>query len=240
MSFKSSPRLLVLFAFILATVLTGLSQVSNSLVSNVWQLSVKGKAVGLKDDGSAFVTFSTDGTFSGYGLSTLSGGMFTLSGTWALGPSGKITGSFNESPLSISGNVTGKASTKALALRVATTEGNYTLNGKPVSVANLPNFAGSWNISLTAPRTHIRSDLSISPMSGHPGLFEIAGGPQDGYGISGQAVETVTGGLTMYISSVSLGDSAALIGKFNVGSQKANLNGKDESNYRVGVKLTRP
>ena len=73
-----------------------------------------------------------------------------------------------------------------------------------------------------------------------PVCLKSGGGPEDGYGFSGQAVETVTGGLTMYISSVSLGDAAALIGKFNPRAQTSNLSGKDENNYGVRVKLTRP
>lgn len=218
----------------------GSSPVANALMTNVWQLSLSRTSSGVRDTGSAFYTFNSDGSYTGYGLSTRSSGMFTLSGTWAVGASGKITGTYNESAQSVSGAVTGRATTKQLVLSVATSDGTYKLNGKPVSTGNFPDFSGSWNITLRAGHTNIADSVSITTTNGYPGLFEIAGGSGDVYGLSGQAIETATGGLTMYINSTALGESAGLIGKFNAVSQTANLSGKDENKDGVRVKLAQP
>lgn len=213
----------------------GSSPVSNALITNVWQLSLARTFPRLRDTGTAFITFSNDSSFAGYGLSTHSAGMFTLSGTWAVGASGKVTGTFSESPLSDSGSITGKANTKEVLLSLAGSDGTYKLNGKPVSTGDLPDFSGSWDIILRAPHTNIVSSISVTSTNGYPGLFEIAGP-----GLSGEAIETTKGGLTMYIDSASLGDTATLAGKFNAVSQAANLSGKDENNGGVRLKLTRP
>ena len=223
-----------------ATGIAGSTPISNSVITNAWQLALAGTSSGLKDTGTAFIAFNGDGSYTGYGLSTLSTGMFTFSGTWALGVSGTITGTFNKSPQLVSGIVTGKASTKQVALSVAASNGTYKLNGKPVSMGNLPDFSGSWSVTLKTPHTNIVDSISITSTRGYPGLFEIVGGTNDIYGLSGQALETATGGLTMYIDSTSLGDAAALIGKFNLVSQTASLSGKDQNKNGVTMKLTRP
>ena len=238
MSFKSTQpiQLLLSFAFLVATLCTSFSQTSNSLVQNTWQVSITRISSKMKETGTAFVNFNANGTYSGYGITTLSGPMFTFSGTWQISGSGQVTGDYDQSS-SISGFVTGKATSKNLALVVTATDGTYKLNGKPVHVSDIPDFSGSWGVSFTILHTTSFELISVIPLEGYPGVFQYTGNSTDV--VSGQVILTGSGQMTAYLYDLSTTDAASMTGKFNASKQTANLSGRDWDNLSVKAKLFR-
>jgi len=214
-----------------------------------WQVSATRTASRTKETGTLFVTFNTNNTFTGYGITTLSLAVITLSGTWNLNASGEIVGSYTENlnGTLIDGSLVGKASAgKALELSIVASNGTFKLNGKPALLDNIPDFTGSWDGLVTEEHVTVAETYTITVLDGSPGIFEITGngnGPNGPFTISGAAVETTKGQLTGFaFSDFQEGgsDTTYLTGKFNPLKQTVSLSGIDANNLRVRAKLSRP
>src|SRR5882724_646818 len=126
-------RLYILsFFFLFAlTCSVGLAQVAATPVGT-WEIAIARTGSSAKETGTAFVTFSNNNTFAGYGITTLTFSVFALSGTWDVDASGKLVGNYTEdlNGTFINGSVIGKATTgKKLQLNIVASNGTFKLNG---------------------------------------------------------------------------------------------------------------
>src|SRR5258706_9340910 len=97
-------------ALLLLTMLIGRAQTVNSPVGT-WEVAIKRARSSVKETGTAYLTFNSDQTLSGYGITTATPGIFTLDGTWSLNAVGRIIGNYTEdlNGTTVSGSFIGKA-----------------------------------------------------------------------------------------------------------------------------------
>ncbi len=238
MSFKSTSlyRVLLSLMFCVATACTSFSQITNALTTNTWQVSITRIQSRTKETGAAFVNFNPDGAYSGYGLTTLSGGLLTFSGNWSMDAKGNILGRYAQDS-GPSGDIAGKASSKALVLTITTTNSTYKLSGKPVT-SPIPDLSGSWNSSFTVAHSTTAEVITLSAEEGFPGVFEFAGGNPDD--VQGGLIVTPSGHLAVLLEDSTTGETAGIIGKFNQRRQAGSASGKDSNNHAVRAKISRP
>lgn len=244
---KVSTQLLRVTAIVLFLQfsLTSFAQVSTSPVGT-WELSVTRKNSPFKETGTAFVTFNSDRSLTGYGVTTATFSVFTLSGTWDYDAYGRVVASYTEylDGQTLNGTILGKAKAgKSFQANVSASNGSFLLKGKP-SVGT-PSLSGNWQAVVKQGGYTVAEYFEISPLGGYPGVFIIEGygsGPSGAFTVEGAAVLNAKGQITAYaFSDFEQGGMAAvyLKGKLNSAKQTATLSGSDTQGLRLSVKLMR-
>lgn len=192
------------------------------------------------------MTFNGDQNFTGYGITTRSYAVFTLSGTWTLNASGRVVGTYTEDldGQQASGSFIGKARAgRNFQADVLAQNGIFKLSGKPPGF--IPNFSGSWVGLVTEARNTVVEHYQITASEDFPGVFDIVGngaGPSGAFTVAGAAILTWKGGATAFaISEFQGGGIAAayVIGKYNAAMQTASLTGFDSNGLQLRIKLSR-
>lgn len=221
----------------------GIPQGSNSPIGT-WEVAIRGTGSSAGATGIAFMTFNSDQSLTGYGLTPYT--MFTLSGAWTLDSSGETVGNYTEdlNGGTISGSFIGKARAgKLLRGTVVAGDGTFSILGN--AAGTLPDLSGSWVGLVTEARTTVVETYNLTPMGGYPGVFEISGsgsGPDGQFSISGDVIATSKGNIAAFgESDFQAGgtDLSYVSGKYNFTKQTATLNGGDSNGFRIRSKLSR-
>lgn len=135
-----------------------------------WEVAVSGGASGV-----GYLTFSSDHSFEGYGISKTSYGLVNYEGTWAIS-NNKIVGTYTEyldGDFLSSGTYSGTAKVgKSISLAASVSGKSYKFSGKPI--VSLSNISGSYVGSIKQQGMTGNCEFSVV-QSGSLGLFRVTG-----------------------------------------------------------------
>jgi hypothetical protein len=209
-----------------------------------WEVTLGGS-----DKGVAFLTFSRNHTYDGYGMRRDACGLFTVSGDWDLDTQGQVIGSYTEHPLdgtscsfpSIDGTFIAKVSARGkLRGSINDTTGGLRLRGGHLILTEVPAM-GAWLAEVRTRNGASTETWTLNPNADLPNAFDISGQEISGaYTVSGQAIIEVGGTMTAYttrrhgrnnlVSSSFSGNYRSRRGLFSF-----SLRGTDESGNRLRI-----
>jgi hypothetical protein len=244
-------RILSTFLFLALSCSAVFSQDARSPVGT-WELVIARAGLSAKETGTVFLTFNADNTFTGYGLTTGSFTVFTLTGTWNVDSRGKLTGDYTQDLVGnlLEASFVGKATAgKRLEMNAVGILGKFKLKGIPLR--SLPDISGAWNgtvIQIGALGKSFET-YEFTNSSQFPGVLGISGAGAEGnlpFTISGAAIVTAKGKITAFKLNDFGGDqllSGTFTGKFAQKKQTISLLGSDAAGLdviSVRVHLSRP
>jgi len=145
-----------------------------------WQTSIKGA-----DSGVAYLTFSNNLTFVGYGYSRRSFGMFGLSGTWGNNSAGQVVAGFTQDFIdgSEAGSFNAKVSgnSKKLTALAKGSVGKLRLLGAPGD-SPIDDLSGDWTSQVTIEGRRHMENYTIVTSTNWPGVFDLTGSGIDDSG----------------------------------------------------------
>jgi hypothetical protein len=138
-----------------------------------WQTSIKGT-----DPGVAYLTFSNDFSFVGYGFSRRSFGMFGFVGTWGNNSAGQVVAGFTQDFIdgSEAGSFKAKVSgnSKKLSARAKGSIGRLRLLGAPESEP-IADISGDWTSRVTVEGRHHFESYTLAASTNLAGVFDVSG-----------------------------------------------------------------
>lgn len=177
--------------------------------------------------GQLVFVFSTNQTFTTYGVSLNNNGLFMIAGTWsAVGK--ELSGLFEQIHPPVVGlfNFTGKFSATRLKFVVSGNSG-IRIKCRPLSPPLV--VTGDWNVQTTA-GTNLTSSISITESNGFPRVFAISD-----TNVTGVMMVDSKGKALAFVESGDL--DIHFRGKFNATTGAARLKGRDQSGHTIKWKL---
>ena len=234
-------RILSTFLFLALSCSAVFSQDVRSPIGT-WELSIARTGLSAKETGTVFLTFNADHTLAGYGLTTASFTVFTLTGTWNVDSRGKLTGSYSEDLFGslLDASFSGKATAgKRLEMSALGILGKFKFNGIPMR--SLPDISGAWNGTVIRIGALSKSFeiYQFTNSTQFPGVFDVTGAGTEGnrlVTISGTAIVTAKGKVTAFKSNNLGGDELSndtFTGKFQQRKQIISLLGSDAAGLGV-------
>ncbi len=166
-----------------------------------WQTSIKGT-----DSGVAYLTFSNDFSFVGYGYSRRSFGMFGMNGTWGSNSSGDIVAGFTQDFIdgSEAGSFNAKVSgnNKKLSAVAKGTAGRLHLLGTPGD-SSIADLSGNWTSRVTVEGHRHMESYSLVASTNTAGVFDLTGS-----GIDESGSFTISGALIVNSRNQAAGFTA--------------------------------
>ena len=218
-----------------------------------WELAIARPQRDAKETGTVFLTFNTDKTLAGYGFTTGSFGVFTLTGTWDLDPGGRLKGNYTQVEFdnSLDATFVGRATAgKKLEMNAEGILGAFKYRGAPMGT--LPDISGSWNSVVT--RVGVKGRISeayqFTNSVQFPGVFGIIGSGTNAnrsFAISGMGIVTSKNEVTAITQNDFGGDELTgdfFTGKFRPGKHTIGLLGDEaagiDPTIPVRARLSRP
>jgi hypothetical protein len=217
-----------------------------------WELSIARTGRSAKETGTVFLTFNTNNTFAGYGLTTATFEVFTLSGTWDVDAKGKLTGQYTQTLFDepLDATFTGKVNTgKRIEMNAEGLLGTFKYSGVPARP--LPDLSGAWSSTLIQTTNRIKSieAYQFTNSIDFPAVYGIMGNGTNAnrsFAVSGIAIVTAAGKVTAFKLNDFGGDkmtSDTLRGKFHSRQNTISLTGihtDDLDSVSVRARLSRP
>lgn len=247
----SHPSVLAVILFLTLSSAPVFAQDSKLPVGN-WELSITRTGRSAKENGTVSVTFNTNNTLTGYGLTTATFMVFTLTGTWNVDDKGKLSGEYTQDLFGdlLDADFTGTAVTgKRIEMNAQGILGTFKLKGTPMRP--IPDLSGSWNSSLiqTTNRSKSVETYQFTNSIDFPAVYGIVGNGTNGngsYAVSGIAIVTAAGGVTAFKVNDFGGDEMTgdtLRGKYHPRTKTISLTGTHTDNLdseAIRARLSRP
>jgi hypothetical protein len=207
----------------------------------VWQFSITGS-----DRGVAFLTFSNDFNFAGYGISRNALGPFTIAGTWDFDAKGDVVAGYTQfiDAGSVAGTLSGRIFGKGrFHAKAKTTDGHQKFQAP--TPAEVDDISGSWVGEVSSGGQKALESFTLTASTNMAGWFDLAG---TGVGESGSF--TVTGAVLVTsdnrIGAFTVSDfgtateTASFAGKLVKKGKKFTLSGENEDRNDVILRAERP
>jgi hypothetical protein len=152
---------------------------SSQSPEGTWGTQINGN-----DRGVCYLTFATNSTETGYGISLDSNGAFVLGGTWSIDKKGKLTGGFTKTNDASSAGTyfIGKVSKNNLTASVFSSEGRYNFKGVSTDGATVADLTGTWKATVNEGSRKFFMNFSAALSTNMPGWYDISGTGNSGLG----------------------------------------------------------
>jgi hypothetical protein len=161
-----------------------ISQAQTISPVGTWEINILGA-----DPGISMMTFSTNLTVTGYGITRKRFGLFTLTGNWGFDSHGNavvaIVESVNGTNTAVSFTARVRRSGRFSAKGTGTS-GHFHFIG--VTVTDFPDLGGSWTATVKRRGKTLRETYTISASTNFPAVFDVTGA-----GLSDTGSYTLTG-----------------------------------------------
>lgn len=237
-------RFLALAALWSGWVLSVCSEVAAQGTSPVgtWEVTILGA-----DRGTAMMTFSTNTTVAGYGITEKQFGLFTLTGNWGYDANSNVVVAFVQSLDGV--DAAGSFTAKFVGAGQWRGKGRMTGVGrifryKAELATDYPDLSGPWLAEYKQRGRSFFETYEVSPMTNFPGVFDIHGegiGNTGTYEVSGAIIATSRNRLNASIDRLfgATEVRSSLFGKFKEGDNQLNLKGSDDTGKRLKVEARR-
>jgi hypothetical protein len=163
-----------MFRTIIFALITGTAAwaANNNSPEGTWATQIVGN-----DHGVCYLTFATNFTETGYGISIDSDGPFQLNGYWSIDQHGQLVGGFAKSNefnnAGAGGNFQGKASKNKLVAHVNSTAGRYNFQGQPAG--SIADLGGAWTATVMEAGRKFFLNFTCTLSTNTPAWFDISG-----------------------------------------------------------------
>ena len=157
----------ILFLFISGAVCLGAGSGSPL---GAWGIDIVGR-----DRGICYLTFSNNFTETGYGISIGALGPFQVAGTWDINEHQQLVGGFTQfiDSGSAGAEFKGKVKNNMLSVHVRTTEGPFTMKGRPAD--SIADLSGAWNAKVRENGKPFFVTFTSALSSNTPAWFDLSG-----------------------------------------------------------------
>ena len=203
-----------------------------------WEVTILGS-----DPGTSMMTFSTNLTVSGYGITRKRFGLFTLTGNWGFDSHGDVVVACVQSF-----NGTNTATSFAARLRRSGrfsakgtgTSGHFRFKGE--TVTDFPDLGGLWTATVKRRGKTLRETYTISASTNFPAVFDVTGqGLSDtgSYTLTGEIITTSHNKLNASIDRTFSGPDnvrSSLSGEVKPRKPVMSLRGDDDTGAALVIK----
>jgi hypothetical protein len=233
-------RMFLVFAFLGSALVFQPAIARGQTLSPVgsWEITILGP-----DRGNAMMTFSNDFTVSGYGITRLETGMFTLTGNWGFNSHGDVVVAYLQSFGS-----TNRAASFTAQLKSATrftadgrgTDGHFRLKGEAAGA--IPDLSGSWTALVKRSGKTLHELYAITASTNFPSVFDVTGtGLSDtgSFTLDGEFIANSHDKLAAFINRTFSGSNtvaSSISGTIKTHKPTMSLHGSDDTGTSLTIK----
>jgi hypothetical protein len=203
-----------------------------------WEVTILGP-----DRGNAMMTFSNDFSVSGYGITRLESGLFTLTGNWGFNSHGDVVVAY----LQAFGG-TNRAASFTAQLTSADrftadgkgTDGHFRLKGEAAGA--FPDLSGAWTALVKRTGKTLHETYTITASTNFPSVFDVTGSGLSDTGsftLNGEIIANSHDKLAAFIDRTFSGSNivaSSISGTVKTHKPTMSLHGSDDTGTPLTIK----
>jgi hypothetical protein len=205
-----------------------------------WQVSVVGS-----EEGTLMMTFSTNSTVTGYGVTRKQFGFITLAGSWNYDSKGDVVAAYVETANDVGSafNLTARMLSSGRFLGHARgAGGGYQCKGEQPD--GLPDLSGSWNAEIKRKGKAYIEQFTATSSTNYPHVYDIAGqglSEAGSYTLSGAIIASSRDKVSAAVARTFGADTqtSAVSGNLKHGRSAMSMSGSDDTGAHLTESVDR-